>query len=92
MLFRNLKQAGFDPLRCSYSLFAAGPLHPEQETLELHRKIRDLVAPIEAAVAAQLRADGHTVLGRHPKATGIGGEVYEKVLESFRKALDGSAG
>lgn len=88
MLLRNLRQAGFDPLQCSYSLFAAGPLYPEQDTLSSHRQIRDLVAPLEAAIAAQLRADGHHVLGKHPKAKPVGGDMYEQALQSFRVALN----
>ena len=87
MLLRYLRKAGFDPLRCSYSLVATGPLYPEQSTLIAHRKIRDLVAPIEAAIAAQLLADGHEVLGKHPKKTAVHGEMYAQVLKSSRAAL-----
>jgi len=91
MLFRNLKQGGFDPVRCSYSLFAVGPLYPEQETLSSHRKVRDLVAPLESALAWQLQADGYRVLGSHGKAVVAKSDMYEEVLRSFRAALKSEA-
>lgn len=87
MLLRNLKKSGFDPVQCSYSLFAFGPLYPEQPTLPEHRRIRDLVAPIESALAKQLAADGHQVIGNHPKASRPESVLYDQALEHFRAAL-----
>ena len=87
MLLRNIKKAGFDPVQCTYSLVAIGPIYPEQDNIDLHRQKRDLIAPLEAAVAAQLRADGHNVLGAHPKPKAVSGDIYERVIAAFRSAL-----
>ena len=91
MLLRNLIRRGFDPLGCSYSLFAYGPLYQEQATLQAHRQVRDLVAPIESALACQLEADGHRVIGSHSKSRGAGGDLYQKVLQNFRAVLKSAA-
>jgi len=91
MLLRNLMRHGFDPVRSSYSLFAVGPLYPEQATLPSHRRVRDRVAPIEAALAQQLEADGHIVIGTHPKAKRMNRVLYRKVLHKVRAALKSSA-
>ena len=91
MLLRNLRKAGLNPVACSYSLFAIGPIYPECDTLESHRETRDLLAPLEAAIAARLRADGHEVLGTHSRPrVPVTGDMYEELLESFRAALNSS--
>jgi hypothetical protein len=91
MLLRNLRNAGFDPLLCSYRLVAVGPIFPEQDNLESHRIRRDWVGSVEARIAAQLRADGYHVLGTHPKPKTFGGKLYERVLKKFRTALNSEA-
>jgi hypothetical protein len=91
MLLRNVRKAGFDPLQCSYSLLAFGPLYKEQLDLESHRKYRDQIAPLESALAAQLGKDGYVVLGKHPKAKVVKSDIYPQVLEAFRAALKSPA-
>jgi hypothetical protein len=92
-LLRNLRRAGLNPLTCSFELFAVGPLHPEQLDLESHRRIRDLVAPLEAAIAQGLRADGHEVLGTHSrKGLRMLDTAHAKVVEHFRSALASTTG
>jgi len=91
MLLRNLRKSGFDPVQCSYALFAVGPIYREQTTLQSHRRIRDIVAPLESALACQLQDDGHHVLGTHPKAKGVDGDLYKDILQKFREALKSTA-
>lgn len=67
-LLRHVRSEKFDPLACTFDLLAFGPLFPEQPTLELHRKYRDQVAPLESALAALLRENGLKVRGVHGKA------------------------
>jgi hypothetical protein len=88
MLLRHLRKSGLDPFLCSYSLFAVGPLFPEQPDLLSHRKYRDVVAPIESSVARQLRADGYTVLGSHPPPKATDDALYQQVLGEVRAALE----
>jgi len=58
-LLRHVKSLGFDPLRCSFKMVAVGPLFPEQGTIGRHRLIRDIVAPLEARLAAHLRGKAY---------------------------------
>lgn len=84
MLLRHVKQRGFDPIRCSFEMFALGPLFPEQPSLEQHRKIRDIVAPLESALALYLRQKGVDVAGSHPTA----GEVDKELFLKIQSAVD----
>lgn len=79
-LLRNIKSKGFDPLRCEYGLVSIGPLYPEQDNLEEHRKYRDLIAPLEAALAQHLKDKGYEVVGSHPKLKEHADAMLKKVL------------
>lgn len=86
-LLRNIRAAGFSPATSSFELMAIGPLFPEQETLETHRSHRDIVAPLETALAEHLRRAGHTVLGKHPKARPFDDALFQKVLSLLEGKL-----
>ena len=79
-LLRNIKAKGFNPLACVYDLISIGPLYPEQDNIEDHRKYRDLIAPLESALAQHLKDKGHEVVGKHPKSKPIDKAVFKKVL------------
>ncbi|HEY8706901.1 MAG TPA: hypothetical protein VIM34_02780 [Burkholderiaceae bacterium] len=64
-LLRHVLKEGFDPLACNFELLAFGPLFPEQATMELHRKFRDQIAPLESSLAALFRKRGLEVRGAH---------------------------
>jgi hypothetical protein len=79
-LLRNIRTKGFDPLLCEYDLVSIGPLYPEQDNLEEHRKYRDLIAPLESALAQHLKDKGHEVVGTHPKPKPHDEAMLKKVL------------
>jgi len=87
MLLRHIRKMGFDPLICKFNFIALGPLFPEQPTLDLHRKFRDLVAPLEAELAAHLRSKGLRVVGAHTSNTFADSRLLAKVKILFDKAL-----
>jgi hypothetical protein len=58
MLLRLVRRFGLNPLYYSFELLAFGPIFSEQPTLELHRKYRDRIAPLESALAEFLRSKG----------------------------------
>ena len=91
MLLRHLWKRRLNPLSCTYSLVAVGPLFPEQRNLRTHRPFRDRVAAIEAALARQLRADGYKVVGTHPSSQETDGALYRTVLRRVRTALKSRA-
>lgn len=86
-LLRHVRAEGFDPLECTFELLAFGPLFPEQTTMELHRSLRDKIAPLEFALAALLRGCGFKVRGVHGKAglpdLGLKAEVERAFREGF---------
>lgn len=86
-LLRNIRGAGFDPKECNYQLLAIGPLFPEQETLETHRTHRDIVAPLESALAEHLRKAGHSVLGKHPRGRAFDAALFQQVLSLLGRKL-----
>lgn len=80
MLLRHIRNRGLDPQRCSFKLIAVGPVFPEQKNLEAHRKHRDIVAPMEAALAQHLRAKGYDVCGSHSSKHPLDAKLFAQVL------------
>lgn len=86
-LLRNIEKIGFDPVACKYELLCVGPLYPEQEDLKKHRQYRDIVAPLEAALAAHLRQSGHEVIGVHPHEGSVDKDLLRKVRSKLKARL-----
>ena len=87
MLMRHVKQHGLDPINCSFEMFAIGPLYEEQSNLKKHRKIRDIVAPLETALALHLRQKGYVVVGNHPSIGEVDKELFSEILATVDKIL-----
>ncbi len=87
MLMRHIKQRGFDPIKCSFEMFAIGPLYKEQPNLEEHRKIRDIVAPLESALALYLRNKGYDVAGKHPSVEKVNKELFSEIQRTVDKVF-----
>jgi hypothetical protein len=83
-LLRHVRAQKFDPLQSSFELLAFGPLFPEQSTMELHRSLRDQIAPLEYSLAALLRARGFHVVGVHGKAGSPEPTLLAEVERVFR--------
>jgi len=86
-LLRNIGAAGLDPATSAYELLAIGPLFPEQPTMEAHRMHRDIVAPLESALASHLRNAGHTVIGKHPKSRPYDAALFQRVIAFLQGKL-----
>ncbi|MFC1971345.1 hypothetical protein ACFLV0_05425 [Chloroflexota bacterium] len=84
MLLRHIKRRGLDPISCSFEIIALGPLYKEQYSLEEHRKIRDIVAPLENVLAHYLHKKGYEVVGSHPS----GGEVDKILFAEIQGLID----
>lgn len=84
-LLRNIKAEGFNPAQCEFELTSIGPLFPEQETLEEHRKYRDIIAPLEVALAEYLKSKGHKVLGNHPKPRPKDEELFTQIKSMIKE-------
>lgn len=78
-LLKNITAQGFNPVECEYELTSIGPLFPEQETLEEHRKYRDIIAPLEVALAEHLKEKGHKIVGSHPKPRSKDEQLFSQI-------------
>ena len=58
-MLRQLTNHDFDVKKCSFELFAFGPIHPEQKDFERHKVYRDILASLEKAVATELGKRGY---------------------------------
>ena len=87
MLLRHVKQRGFDPISCSFEMVALGPFFTEQHSLAQHRKIRDIVAPLESALALYLRQKGFDVVGSHPTVGEVDKELFLKIQSAVDEVL-----
>ena len=64
-LARRLAEESLDPTECRFEFIAFGPLFPEQQSTEQHRRFRDRTGALEALLANELRARGYEVIGIH---------------------------
>jgi len=87
MLMRHVRRLKMDPLACDFELLALGPLFTEQSTLELHRKYRDRIAPLEAALAAHLRSKGLEVVGINSAKSAVDQKLLAELQRAFGEAL-----
>jgi hypothetical protein len=79
-MLNQLTKYGFDVEKCSFELFAFGPIHPEQKDFERHKVYRDILAALERAVATELKKRGYTVIGTHGSKTECATELLSQVL------------
>ncbi|MSR58901.1 MAG: hypothetical protein EXS05_14835 [Planctomycetaceae bacterium] len=79
-LLRNIREKKLEPTSCKFELFAIGPLFDEQADMASHRKHRDIVAPLEAALASYLKAAGYQVLGTHGSRKPLDESLFREVL------------
>ena len=91
MLLRHIRSRELEPRRCKYTLIAVGPIFPEQNSLAAHRKHRDIVAPLEAALARHLRAQGHDVCGTHSSKHSLDGRLFAQVLGKLNGVIEANA-
>lgn len=79
-LVRNLRAAGIEPSECVYQFYGVGPIFPEAVDPSEHILIRDKMAPVEAALADELRKRGHVVLGNHACRRPLDPALLQSVL------------
>lgn len=87
MLLRHVRKQKLDPIRCSFEMVAFGPLFPEQPDLERHRRFRDIVAPLESALAEHLRGRRYTVVGNHSTTGKLNKALFARVRRAVDKAF-----
>ena len=79
-MLKNLRAARLDPVKCTFDLFAIGPLFLEQSDLERHQERRDIVAPLENALAVHLRDAGYRVIGMHGSRKKVDHKLFTRLL------------
>ena len=89
-LARNLRAVGVKPSACTMEMIAIGPIFAEEETFEAHKRVRDVMAGVEGAVAASLRERGFTVLGKHSIRHSPDSRKLTEVLELIERKLTNS--
>ena len=87
MLLRQVRNLGWDPLVCEYELVAFGPIFPEQASLAEHRVKRDVIAPLETALASLFREQGFTVVGSHGRQRDTDPALFKQVERAFHKVF-----
>ncbi len=87
MLLRHMRGKGMEPTAATYHMVAVGPIYPEQETLDLHRHHRNVVAPMEAALGRHMRGLGYDVVGNTNSKHPLNQTLFKQVLKKFDPAL-----
>lgn len=88
MLLRHMRLKSMDPTSGKYTMVAVGPIYPEQQSMELHRRRRNVVAAMEAALGRHMNERGYDVVGDTTSKHPLDGKLFAKVLKEFRPALD----
>jgi hypothetical protein len=86
-LARNLRALGINPSACSMEMIAIGPLFPEEHTFPAHKRVRDVMAALEGAVATALKQRGFTVLGKHSVSHAPDAGKLNELLKLIEKKL-----
>jgi len=86
-LARNLRAVGVNPSACTMEMIAIGPMFPEERTFSVHKRVRDVMAGLEGAVATALRQRGFTVLGKHSVSHSPDPRKLNEVLGLIEKQL-----
>lgn len=87
MLLRHMRSKGMEPTAATYRMVAVGPVFPEQDSLDLHRRHRNVVAPMEAALARHMRSLGYDVVGNTNSKHPLNQTLFNLVLRKFGPAL-----
>ncbi len=82
-LGRQLKSAHIDAERCTFEMFAIGPIFAEQTTMPDHIPLRNKTAALERALADELTQRGYTVLGTHPCPAEPDAALFEQIVEEI---------
>jgi hypothetical protein len=83
VLRRRLKESGIAPEICEFRLVAHGPILAEAESLEEHRRTRDVVAALEKALAEAMSAAGYEVINRVDCRMVLDDDLFAKVRAAF---------
>jgi hypothetical protein len=78
-LLLNIRRENIAPMACAFELFAVGPLFDEQPDMASHRTHRDIVAPLESALAEHLKAAGYRVLGTHGSRHRVDQTLFQQI-------------
>lgn len=87
MLMRKLRIENVNPIKCAFEMISIGPLFPEQDNLLEHRKYRDIIAPLETALADHLKSKMLRVLGSHPKPKPYDHGLFAIIIAEIDKSL-----
>lgn len=87
MLLRHMRKKGLEPTVGMYRMVAVGPIYREQETMELHRKHRNVVAAMEAALGRHMHELGYDVVGNTSSKHPLDQALFERVLKEFHPQL-----
>jgi hypothetical protein len=89
MLLRHMRKKDMDPTAGKYRMVAVGPIYPEQETMELHRRHRNVVAAMEAALGRHMKEErGYDVVGNTNSKHPLNMQLFRQVLSKFKSQLD----
>lgn len=83
LLRRRLKGRGIDPENCEYRLVAHGPIMGEASDRDKHRKLRDIIAALEKALAEAMCAAGYTIINTVKCRMPLDNLLFEEVRAAF---------
>lgn len=88
MLLRHMRLKNMNPTAGRYTMIAVGPIYPEQQSMELHRRHRNVVAAMEAALGRHMKQRGYDVVGDTTSKHPLDEKLFAKVLAEFAAELE----
>jgi len=89
MLLRHMRLKKMEPTAARYTMIAVGPIYPEQQSMELHRRHRNVVAALEAALGQHMVQRGYDVVGNTTSKHTLDQRLFTEVLAEFAEQLEG---
>ena len=83
-LRKHLEERGIEPECChTFHLIAHGPLFPQAEDMEAHKRPRDIVATLEKALADALKEAGYEVMNTVHCRKPLDVAIFARVRAAF---------
>lgn len=83
VLRRRLVKSGIAPEACEFRLVAHGPILAEAESVEEHRRARDVIAALEKALADAMSTVGYHVINPVHCRMKLDDELFTTVRAAF---------
>ena len=91
-LAKRLREVGIQPKNSNFRMLAIGPIFPERDSFEKHKRYRDYLATIEFELANFIESLGYNVIGNHHAGSKVQEDVISEINNEVMEFLKSESG